>query len=129
MDDTGPVVPNPAEKKRFGKHQRIRFSSEFQRVREQGRRWVHGCLIANWQSTEDRTFSRLGVITSKKIGRAHVRNRARRLMRESYRQLQYQLKAPIDLILVARKSIATMKQQQVEKDLHKILKRHRLLVD
>jgi ribonuclease P protein component len=50
-------------------------------------------------------------------------------MRESYRQMQHQLKGPIDLILVARKTIATMKQQQVEKDLHKILKRHRLLED
>jgi ribonuclease P protein component len=88
---------------------------------------VQGSLIANWQLTEDRPFSRLGVITSKKIGKAHVRNRARRLMRESYRQIQHQLKYPIDLILVARKSIATMKQQQVEADLHKILKRHSLL--
>lgn len=129
MNGTGPGVPNPAEKKRFRKHQRIRYSSEFQRVRDKGRRWVHGCLIANWQSTQDRTFSRLGVITSKKIGKAHVRNRARRLMRESYRQMQHQLKAPIDLILVARKSIATMKQQQVEKDLRNILKRHHLLED
>lgn len=129
MSGTGPGVPNPAEKKRFRKHQRIRYSSEFQRVREKGRRWVHGCLIANWQSVEDRAFSRLGVITSKKIGKAHIRNRARRLMRESYRQMQHQFKAPIDLILVARKSIATMKQQQVEKDLQNILKRHNLLED
>ena len=129
MSGTEPGAPVPPEKKRFRKHQRIRYSSEFQRVREQGRRWVHGCLIANWQGTQDQKFSRLGVITSKKIGRAHVRNRARRLMRESYRRVQHQLKTPIDLILVARKSIATMKQQQVEKDLHIILKRHRLLED
>jgi ribonuclease P protein component len=43
--------------------------------------------------------------------------------------MQHQLKVPIDLILVARKSIATMKQQQVEKDLRNILKRHHLMED
>lgn len=129
MNGTGPIAPELPEKKQLRKHQRIRYSSEFQRVKDQGRRWVHGCLIANWQKVQERPFSRLGVITSRKIGKAHVRNRARRLMRESYRHMQHQLIAPIDLILVARKSIATMKQQQVERDLQSILKRHHLLVD
>jgi len=88
---------------------------------------VYGCLIANWLEVNDRTFTRLGVITSRKIGKAHVRNRARRLMRESYRNIQHQCVQPMDLILVARKSIANKSQQEVEADLCAIMKRRRLL--
>ncbi|MDB4619448.1 ribonuclease P protein component [bacterium] len=118
---------NPPTKKRFGKHQRIRYSAEFRRVREKGQRWVQGCLIANWLEVTDRPHSRLGVITSRKIGKAHVRNRARRLMRESYRNIQHQCVHPMDLILVARKSIANKSQQEVEADLCAIMKRRGLL--
>jgi ribonuclease P protein component len=88
---------------------------------------VHGCLVANWVSAGDRSHARLGVITSKKIGKAHVRNRARRLMRESYRQIQHEILQHLDLILVARKSIAKKSQQEVQQDLSTIMRRHRLL--
>lgn len=88
---------------------------------------MHGCLVANWVSSGDRSHARLGVITSKKIGKAHVRNRARRLMRESYRQIQHEILQHLDLILVARKSIAKKSQQEVQQDLSTIMRRHRLL--
>jgi len=56
-----------------------------------------------------------------------VRNRARRMMRESFRHLQHKLTAPLDLILVARKSMAEKKQCEVEADLIRILKDKSLL--
>ncbi|MGB0419956.1 MAG: ribonuclease P protein component [Limisphaerales bacterium] len=118
---------NPAPPLCFSRQQRIQRASEFASLKETGQRRVRGCLIANWRLTESGAPSRLGVITSRRIGKAHVRNRARRMMRESFRHLQHKLAAPIDLILVARKSMAEKKQCEVEADLIRILKDKSLL--
>ncbi len=59
---------------------------------------------------------RLGVVTSRKIGGAVVRSRARRLLRESFRQHQHEFAQPVELVLVARNSIAGKKFAEVEKD-------------
>lgn len=45
---------------------------------------------------------RLGLTTSKKIGNAVARSRARRVMRASFREVLPQLKPGYDIVLVAR---------------------------
>jgi ribonuclease P protein component len=69
----------------------------------------------------------LGVITSRRIGGAVVRNRARRLLRESFRLHQHDLAAPVDLVLVARPSIAGKGFAAVERDFMTTLRKGRLL--
>jgi ribonuclease P protein component len=112
---------------RFGRAARIKQGRDFMRVRQHGQRLVTGCLIANWQRLPAGSPSRLGVITSGKIGGAVVRNRARRLLRESFRLHQHELAQPLDLVLVARQSIANKKFAEVEKDFLTTLSKARLL--
>jgi ribonuclease P protein component len=88
---------------------------------------VVGCLIANWQRLPAASASRLGVITAGKIGGAVVRNRARRLMRETFRLHQRELAGPVDLVLVARPSIVGKGFAEVERDFLTTLRRARLL--
>ena len=88
---------------------------------------VLGCLIANWERLPENSASRLGVITSGRIGGAVVRNRARRLMRESFRLHQRELAGPVDLVLVARPSIVGKGFAEVERDFLVTLRRARLL--
>ena len=97
------------------------------RVRQQGERLVLGCLIANWTKLPDGSASKLGVVTSKKIGDAPDRNRARRLLRESFRQHQHEFAQPVELILVARNSITQKDFAGVEKDFLAALQRAKLL--
>ena len=55
------------------------------------------------------------------------RSRARRLLRESFRQHQHELSQPVELVLVARNSIAGKKFAEVEKDFLAALNRAGLL--
>jgi len=84
---------------------------------------TNGCLIANWRLAKEGTASRLGVITSSRIGNAVVRGRARRLLRESFRLHQHDLKTPLDLVLIARNSILGKGLADVENDFLTILRK------
>src|SRR6185369_15563321 len=71
---------NAPGKLRLGRSARIKQGRDFSRIRQEGQRMTSGCLIANWRSSKEGMASRLGVITSSRIGNAVVRSRARRLL-------------------------------------------------
>ncbi len=117
----------PAKRLSLGRAQRIRRARDFARLRREGRRLTAGCLALNWQRLPAGTRSRLGVITSAKLGHAVVRSRTRRLLREAYRQHQRELNGPVDLILVARPSAAGRGFAEVQRDYLLALQRAGLL--
>jgi ribonuclease P protein component len=105
-----------AQRLRFGRAARVRQSRDFAKVRQHGSRLVHGCLIANWMRLPAGSASRLGVVTASKVGDAVDRNRARRLLRESFRLHQHDFVGPLDLVLIARPSIVGKGYAEVETD-------------
>jgi ribonuclease P protein component len=121
------VNPVPPPRLRLGRSSRLAQNRDFMRLRQQGQRLALGCLIANWSRRPDGSAPRLGVVTSKKIGNAPARSRARRLLRESFRLHQHEFSQPVDLVLVARHSIAGRSLAEVEKDFLAALNRVRLL--
>jgi len=112
---------------RLHRQMRLQHQRDFARVREQGQRLALGCLIANWHQLPDGAKPKLGVVTSKRIGGAVERSRARRLLRESFRLHQNEFKQPVELVLVARPSIAECGFAGVEKDFLMALRRAGLL--
>src|SRR3954467_206597 len=110
----------------FPKSRRLQQGWEFEKIRREGRRLVKGCLILNWRIAEGRPYSRVGVISSRKIGNAVHRARARRLMREAFRLHQHQIAPSSDLVLIARPSIQEKTFGQVEKDFLLLLKEAKL---
>jgi ribonuclease P protein component len=106
---------------------RLQASGEFAAVRQHGRRITRGCLILNWCAIPGGTRSRLGVITSRKVGCAVERSRARRLLREAFRLHQHDLREPLTLVLVARSSIRGLGRGAVEGDFLSALRGARLL--
>jgi len=122
----GSPAPDP-KRQRFGRRSRLAHSGDFQRVRQAGERLVQGCLIANWHKLSTGGAPRLGVVTSKKIGGAVARSRARRLLRETFRLHQQELAQPVEMVLIARNSIAGKKLREVEKDYLTAMKRAGLM--
>jgi ribonuclease P protein component len=112
---------------RLGRAARIKQGRDFARARQQGERLVLGCLIANWRRLPPDSRPRVGVVVSAKVGDAVTRSRVRRLLRESFRLHQHELAAPVDLVLVARQSIAGKGFAQVERDFLAALRKARLL--
>jgi len=111
----------------LGRKVRIKQGRDFARIRLEGERLTQGCLVTNWRRLSANSASRVGVITSGKIGNAVVRGRARRLLREVFRLHQHQLAQPVDLVLVARQSLTTKQFADVETDFLKTLRRAGLL--
>lgn len=112
---------------RFRKAQRIRHSREFAALKASGKRAFSRTMIMNWRQTSDRDFSRLGIVVSRRIGKAVLRSRVRRLLREAFRNSQFQIAHPIDMVLVSRKMIADASQEMVRKDLMRLLRKANLL--
>jgi ribonuclease P protein component len=111
----------------FSRAMRLTQARDFARLKAQGRRQVKGCLILNWMPQDESPVSRAGFITSRKLGHAVVRTRARRLLRETFRLHQHKLKRKVDLVLIARASIVGKKRLEVERDFLAALQQANLL--
>ena len=98
-----PAAPTPPQ--RFGKDRRVRRRREFQQVfsrgiRQQGR-YLTLLLLVN-----GRPEARLGIVASRKLGGAVVRNRAKRLIREMFRQnLQHHRGPGVDAVVIPRREL------------------------
>jgi len=76
------------------------------------------------------TYSRLGVVASRKVGNAVARNRAKRWMRELFRRNKGLLEYPVDLLIVASGAIQeatwTELEQQYLQAIGKVFEKRRV---
>lgn len=66
--------------------------------------------------------TRYGITTGKKIGNAVQRNRARRIIRAAFWQLQGSISGNYDIVFVARTKTTAVKMQVVLRDMEKQLR-------
>lgn len=95
-------------------------------MRQEGRSWAHPLLIL-CALPNDLGYSRFGFSVSHWVGKAVVRNRAKRLMREATRLRQGDIKEGWDLIFIARTPIREANFKQVNQAVEQLLRRAGLL--
>ena len=87
---------------------------EFRRLYSKGASAAAPYLVLYARKTGKST-SRLGITVSTKVGKAVVRNRVRRRIREIYRLHEQELQRGLELVAVARVRAATASYGQLEK--------------
>jgi ribonuclease P protein component len=97
----------------FPKDERLQRGYQFRHAYEQGRKFA-GRLVVLYVVEDPSARRALGVVTSRKVGGAVVRNRARRLLREVYRLNKQKLKTNLQIVMIARTAINGKQRQDVE---------------
>lgn len=98
--------------------ERLRRAAEFQAVFQHGSRHERSSFVALWQPAPAR---RVGFAVSRQVRSAVARNRARRRIREAYRQTRGQVPDGIALILVARPSAGTRPFPELVEDMRQLV--------
>jgi len=98
----------------------LRYQRDFDRLYRKGRsagdKYVVIFYIANGQP-----YSRRAFLASKKVGGAVARNRARRLMKESFRKIEGEIVSGKDMIFIARSNITETGCAEVERSMRRAL--------
>ena len=98
----------------------IRENHIFRRLYHKGRRLASPCMAIYYIKAKNRAGNRLGITTTKKIGGAVARNRARRVILEAYRLLEPSAPGGLDIVIVARSEAVRVKMQVVQKELDRL---------
>lgn len=93
---------------------------EFRRAYSKGKSFVSPVVVVYVLKNRCRTL-RVGITTSKKIGCAVERNRARRVIREAFREIAPRVRPGYDIVLVARGRTPFVKSTEVGRQLKKLL--------
>ena len=96
--------------------QPIKLNRDFRRLYAKGES-VAGGFVVVYALKTNRKINRVGFTVSKSLGNAVMRNRTKRLMRESYRLMEHRLNTGYDMIIVARNRAAGKTYEQISKDL------------
>lgn len=95
--------------------QSLKLNRDFRRAYK-GDSFVGGFTVVYVRKNKY-TFNRLGLTVGKSAGKAVMRNRMKRLMRESYRLMEDKIGTGYDFIIVARNRAIGKTQSQIQKDI------------
>ena len=101
----------------FGKREHLTRRPQFERVMDQGQRYriETFCTIFFLPNGLDR--KRLGVIASKKIGNAVVRNLAKRKIREAFRHIKNRIVPSMDVVVISGRDLVSLPSSVLERKL------------
>jgi ribonuclease P protein component len=110
------MVPERRERFKFPKASRLTRSAEFALVKKEGESWTGKHLTLGILRRTNESITRLGIVTTRRLGHAVTRNQVRRRIREVFRLNQNRLISGLWIVTVARVSAGEATFQQLERD-------------
>jgi ribonuclease P protein component len=105
---------------------RLRQSGDFARVRQQGKTFAHPWFVVA-VTPNGTSITRVGFIVSKRLGKAHVRNRVKRVLRTIVRQYLPGLAPGFDVVVITRPALVGQRFAAIDEVLRRQLQLARLV--
>lgn len=96
----------------------IKSNKDFMKAYKKGR-FAANKFISVYFIPNRSPYNKMGITTSKKIGNAVERNRAKRIIRAAYRNSETLFPIGFDIVFVARPDILSVKSTDIEKFIKK----------
>ncbi|MDB5074051.1 MAG: ribonuclease protein component [Chloroflexi bacterium] len=110
----------------LSREHRLCRAGDFARVRREGRAWSHPWLVLTAVSTGG-SVTRVGFTVSKRVGKAHTRNRVKRVLREVVRAYLPSIPTGYDIVIISRPSLVGKSSSAVDEVVRRQLTNARLL--
>jgi len=117
----------PAVRLRFPKSARLFRASEFQRMKREGLSFHGKFIVLSVLKNVPTPEVRVGLITSRRVGGAVVRNRVRRRLREIVRAAVPQIRPGTWVTLIARQAAAAASLQNLAAEWQQLARRSSIL--
>ena len=108
------------------REKKLRKIKEYATVYRRGEK-IYGKYVLLFFMPNQQEISRFGVVTTKKVGNAVIRNKWRRRIKEIVREYGDDLQSGYDIIVLARPRIKESEFSSVKKDITRVLRKARLL--
>jgi len=106
---------------------RLTRRSDFSKVYNAGRSVANRQFVLYVMRNERVEHFRLGISVSKKVGKAVVRNRMKRLVKEIVRRLSPRVKPHHDMVIVVRNAALDLDCESMTRSIEHVMKRADLL--
>ena len=103
------------------KSQTLKENKDFRRLYYRGKSKAGDALVTYAMKNREGAL-RYGITTSKKIGNAVQRNRARRVIRAAFSEIEEKVSGSWDFVFVARTRTSKVKTQVIKKQMEKQFK-------
>ena len=106
----------------FSYRERLHLQKDFKKVFKSGHRLENRKIKILAYKNDGLYLKRLGLVTSRKVGIAVVRNRTKRRLREIFRTHKHLLEPGLDLVFISKPETASLDYNTLKKTVLELLK-------
>jgi ribonuclease P protein component len=103
--------------------EKLHSQKDFKRVFDSGARFENRIVkIIVFENLENQV-SRIGLVTSRKVGKAAIRNKTKRRIREIFRTNKHSIKQGLDLIFISKRETAAVDFERLKEAVLELFKK------